>query len=93
MASLDIASKGTPSVVYPSSIIASFLQQSNDHFDLNKNFKDGANVNGSAALELRLPNRGKFNDAAALEYLLRLATDTCGFPKFSTVRLFHPIML
>jgi glutamyl-tRNA synthetase len=86
MASLDIASKGTPSLVYPSSIIASFLQQSNSHSDLSKNFKDGANVNGSAATELRLPDGGRFNDAAALEHLLKLATDACGFPMFCTVR-------
>ena len=86
MATLDVASKGTPSLVYPISIITAFLQRGNILTNVKSNIDGGNTVGASVAVRLTLSNGTSFDDRSLLQYLAKLAADAVSSPPISIVR-------
>lgn len=88
MATLDIAAKGNPSLVYCTSILTEFLQQIGVLPDVTKAFHQKSVLGGEAGeavVVLTTIDGSTFHDWDLLEHLPRLASDTVGFPTWSVV--------
>lgn len=82
MATLDIASKGPPHLIYSTSILASFLHEQSTLHDIKKDLINNSHINGSAVV-LKLPDGSTFKDEEVIEYMSKLATP--GSTALSTV--------
>lgn len=87
MATLDIASKGAPSLVYSSSILAAFLRKLQVLPDAPTALHKKPNLGGNNVVTLTLVDGSTFHDWSLLNHLAKLASEAAGSPTFDIVSL------
>ncbi|KAI1172977.1 glutamyl-tRNA synthetase [Nemania sp. FL0916] len=85
MATLKYSSKAPLAVVYPSLVLAVFLQRNNLLDELQLQCREGARLSGDSAFKLTLVDGTTFSDSSALLYFAELASEIPGSPSLATL--------
>ncbi|KEY64532.1 hypothetical protein S7711_03599 [Stachybotrys chartarum IBT 7711] len=81
MAMLDVASRGTPRLVYSTAITAEFCRRSNLFSDIRTTVHDAESVGNDATVRLTLSDGTSFQDRDVLLYLAKFAVDLTKSPE------------
>jgi hypothetical protein len=83
MTTLDVAAKGTPSLVYSASIVTDFVKQLKLLPEITESFHNTSSLVGKASVSLTAVDGSTFHDWDLLNHLSKLASDDAGFPTIS----------
>ncbi|KAL2209456.1 glutamyl-tRNA synthetase [Sarocladium strictum] len=86
MTTLDVAAKGTPSLVYSAFIVKDFVKQLKLLPEITESFHNTSSLVGKASVSLTAVDGSTFHDWDLLNHLSKLASDAAGFPTISIMK-------